>query len=88
MLGEFDRGREHVAEGCKMLADLGRMVDAVGLRGERMGAIEMLAGDAAAAEREVREAVEYFGRSGDLYFLTSQEAELARALGPRPYRGS
>ena len=80
MLGEFHRGRELVAEGCKMLADLGRMVDAVGLRGERMGAIEMLAGDAAAAEREVREAVEFFGRSGDLYFLTSQEAELARAL--------
>ena len=27
-----------------------------------------------------REAVEFFGRTGDLYFLTSQEAELARAL--------
>jgi predicted ATPase/class 3 adenylate cyclase len=80
MLGEFERGRELVAEGCKMLADLGRMVDAIGLRGERMGAIEMLAGDAVAAEREVREAVEFFRRSGDLYFLTSQESELARAL--------
>jgi tetratricopeptide (TPR) repeat protein len=80
MLGEFDLGRELVAEGCKMLADLGRMVDAIGLRGERMGAIEMLAGDAEAAEREVREAVEFFRRSGDLLFLTSQEAELARAL--------
>jgi predicted ATPase/class 3 adenylate cyclase len=80
MLGEFDLGRELVAEGCKMLADLGRMVDAIGLRGERMGAIEMLAGDPAAAEREVREAVEFFRRSGDLYFLTSEEAELARAL--------
>ena len=45
-----------------------------------MGAIEMLAGEAEATEREVREAVEFFRRSGDVYFLTSQEAELARAL--------
>jgi class 3 adenylate cyclase/tetratricopeptide (TPR) repeat protein len=80
MLGEFDLGRKLVAEGCKMLADLGRMVDAIGLRGQWMGAIDILAGDAAAAEREFREAVEFFGRTGDLYFLTSQEAELARAL--------
>jgi predicted ATPase/class 3 adenylate cyclase len=80
MLGEFDLGRGLAAEGCKMLADLGRMVDAIGLRGERMGAIEMLAGDTAAAEREIREAVEFFRRSGEMNFLTSQEAELARAL--------
>ena len=45
-----------------------------------MGAIEMLAGDTAAAEREIREAVEFFRRSGEMNFLTSQEAELARAL--------
>jgi predicted ATPase/class 3 adenylate cyclase len=80
MLGEFDLGRELVAEGCKMLADLGRMVDATELRGERMGTLEMLRGDAAAAEREVREAVEFLRQSGDLIYLTSQEAELARAL--------
>ena len=56
------------------------MVDAIGLRGQWMGAIEMLAGDAAAAQREFQEAVEFFRGTGDLYLLTSQEAELARAL--------
>jgi hypothetical protein len=80
MQGDFEQARSLVAQGCEMLADLGRMVDAVGLRGERMGQVEMLAGEPGAAERELRPAVAFFERSGDRFFLPSLEAELARAL--------
>jgi tetratricopeptide (TPR) repeat protein len=80
MQGDFEQARSLVAQGCEMLADLGRMVDAVGLRGERMGQVEMLAGEPGAAERALRPAVAFFERSGDRFFLPSLEAELARAL--------
>jgi class 3 adenylate cyclase/tetratricopeptide (TPR) repeat protein len=80
MQGDFEQARSLVAQGCEMLADLGRMVDAVGMRGERMGHVEMLAGEPGAAERELRPAVAFFERSGDRFFLPSLEAELARAL--------
>ena len=45
------------------------------------GRVELLAGDAAAAERELRRGYDYFSRLGERYLLSSVAGLLAEALG-------
>ncbi len=80
MEGDFDEGRRLVLEGAAMDRDLGReLIAAVG-PAEMLGRIEMLAGDPAAAERELRKGFEVLDRLGDKNFLPTIAAMLARAL--------
>ncbi len=63
MAGDFERARSSCAEAKRVLVALGRTVDAATIT-TWTSAVELLAGDPAAAERELRPAQERSGGSG------------------------
>lgn len=77
--GEIERGRDTYGTARTMLAELGSHLHAasVALQGWR---VEMLAGDVAAAERELREAHAVLESLGDRYYLSTVAAALAVIL--------
>ena len=76
MAGEFDEARSRCREGKEILEALGRGVGAAAIT-TWSSAIELLAGDPAAAERELRPALEQLQEIGERGNLASIAAQLA-----------
>ncbi|MGH2800123.1 MAG: tetratricopeptide repeat protein, partial [Thermoleophilaceae bacterium] len=81
MLGDFAAARQAVAEARSIVDDLGFVWHRAGLA-SAAGFVEMLAGDPAAAERELREGLAVLERSDmtGSYFGMGLRDELAQAL--------
>ena len=79
MAGAFDDARSLCREGKEILDALGRGVGAAAIT-TWSSAIELLAGDAGAAERELRPALEQLQAAGERANLASIAAQLAEAL--------
>jgi tetratricopeptide (TPR) repeat protein len=79
MAGEFDEARSRCREGKEILEALGQGVGAAALT-TWSSAIELLAGDPSAAERELRPALEQLQEIGERGNLASIAAQLAEAL--------
>ncbi len=79
MLGHFDRARELSEDAQDVLNDLGRTL-AVALVRADTGAVELLAGDAAAAARCLRSACDTMQEIGERGNLSTYSALLADAL--------
>jgi class 3 adenylate cyclase/tetratricopeptide (TPR) repeat protein len=79
MSGNFERARALAAEARAMLEDMGRSVASVSTSVESCGA-EILAGDLAAAERDLRRDYEALTEIGEKYLLSTVAAELAGVL--------
>ena len=79
MEGDFDEGRRLLAEQRAILEDLG-LVLAAAATAERLAFVELLAGDPAAAEREVRRGYETLERLGETTSLSTLAAVVAHAL--------
>jgi tetratricopeptide (TPR) repeat protein len=80
MRGNFEPARELYRRALATFEELGLPVDAATVS-ISSGPIELLAGDAAAAERELRRGYEYFERLGERYLLSSLAGLLAEAVG-------
>jgi class 3 adenylate cyclase/tetratricopeptide (TPR) repeat protein len=80
MLGKFDEARAHIAEADRISKDLGLEVMRASGVLRMAGEIELLAGDAPAAERVLREAYETLERVKDWGHLASVAPLLAEAL--------
>ncbi|MGH3060464.1 MAG: AAA family ATPase [Gaiellaceae bacterium] len=79
MRGDFDRARELCSRGRLMLQDLGLNVVAAS-RSQDSCTVEMLAGDPAAAERDLRRDFDALTEMGEAYLLSTIAGELARAV--------
>ena len=79
MQGDFDRARDLYTDARLMLGDLGRSVVAASTS-QQSCEVEMLAGDPAAAERELRRDFDELLEMGEKYFLSTAAGELARAV--------
>jgi class 3 adenylate cyclase/predicted ATPase len=79
MLGRFEHARTLVAEAQQTLRDLGRTL-AVALVQADAGAVELLAGDAAAATRCLRPACDTMQEIGERGYLSTFAALLSQAL--------
>ncbi len=79
MEGRFDEARTLARRSRQMLEDLGLRLRAAFVS-ETLGSIETLAGDHAAAERELRAGFEVVTELGELGFLSTVAALLARCL--------
>ncbi len=79
MNGEFDLARSLLREARGALRDLGEGVNAAAT-GVDWLAIELLAGDLASAEAQVRADHGFLQRSGETFYLSTLSALLARAL--------
>ena len=79
MNGEFDAARSLYRQGRATLRDLGRGVTAA-QTGVDVARVELLAGDLATAEREVRADCDFLAKAGEAYFLSTVAAVLARVL--------
>ena len=79
MAGAFDEARSRCGEGKEILDALGQGVSAAAIT-TWSSAIELLAGDAGAAERELRPALERLQEIGERGNLASIAAQLAEAL--------
>ncbi len=79
MNGEFDKARELCQRGRGMLRELGQGVNAAST-GIDLLAVELLAGDLAAAEREVMPDYAFLTRAGETYFLSTLAAMLSRVV--------
>jgi class 3 adenylate cyclase/tetratricopeptide (TPR) repeat protein len=79
MRGDFERARELCSNGRATLQDLGRNVVAASTSQDSC-TVEMLAGDPAAAERELRRDFEVLTEMGEAYLLSTIAGELARAV--------
>jgi len=77
--GEFAEARKLFRDGKEILRDLGFTLSAAGVSLECFD-IEMLAGDPAAAEAELREACTVLEQLGEKGFLSTRAACLAHAL--------
>ena len=80
MRGRFDVARRAAARSVAILEDLGQRPQAESSRGEDFGYIETLAGDLAAAERELRRACEALREMGETGIFSTLVAELALVL--------
>jgi class 3 adenylate cyclase/tetratricopeptide (TPR) repeat protein len=80
MQGRFEVAREVVAQAKAMTAEYGLDVLSASDVGPTAGAVELLAGQAIAAERELRPACEALEQIGELGFLSSVGPLLADAL--------
>jgi tetratricopeptide (TPR) repeat protein len=78
MLGRFDEARELYRQGKEALDELGLEIHAAGASQE-YSEIEMLAGDPAAAARQLRSDYDELTRMGERYLLSTIAGELARA---------
>ena len=79
MHGEFDRARELIQTARAMFVDLGQTY-ALASSAESSGLVEMLAGDLAAAEQELRRGVELLEGMGERAYLSTLGAMLADVL--------
>jgi len=79
MLGRFEGIMERIDRAESLLQDLGLGLVAV-TSGEVRGAVQRLAGDAAAAEHSLRRTYEGLERLGERGFLSTIAAELAEAI--------
>jgi class 3 adenylate cyclase len=79
MQGEFDEARATLATCRAILADLGLRVSAASAT-ETYGIVELLAGDPAAAERELRAGYESLEQMGETFLVPVLSALLAQAL--------
>jgi class 3 adenylate cyclase/tetratricopeptide (TPR) repeat protein len=79
LTGEFEQGRQLAAEGRRMLLEVGHEVDHASVA-QPAALIELLAGDAAAAERLLREAHETLEAAGERGYLSTVLALLALTL--------
>ena len=79
MRGDFPQARELFRRGKEILDDLGLAIHSAGSSQEAFD-IEMLAGDPAAAEVELRQACEILERLGEKGFLSTRAGLLAHAL--------
>jgi class 3 adenylate cyclase/tetratricopeptide (TPR) repeat protein len=79
MRGEFGAARDLYTRARLMLADLGRSIVAASTSLESCR-VEMLAGDPAAAERELRRDFAELSEMGERYFLSTVAAELSLTL--------
>jgi class 3 adenylate cyclase/tetratricopeptide (TPR) repeat protein len=77
--GEFGEGRKLAAEGRRILLELGQKVSYAGIA-QATAMIELLAGDAPAAERPLREAHELLEAAGERGYLSSVSGLLALML--------
>jgi len=80
MNGRFEEGRALAARSSAMLDDLGRQLDALAASAEDSYYLEMLAGDPAAAERELRRSFEALQQMGETAHLASVAVWLADAI--------
>jgi ATP/maltotriose-dependent transcriptional regulator MalT len=76
---EFDEARSLYRNARKLLAELGRGVQAA-QTGSDVLSVEMLAGDLAAAEREAKIDLAFLADSGETFFLASLSGLLARVV--------
>jgi class 3 adenylate cyclase/tetratricopeptide (TPR) repeat protein len=79
MRGDFGRARELYRRALVTFEELGLLIDAAGVS-LHSGRVELLAGDPAAAERELRRGYEYLSRLGERYLLSSVAGLLAEAV--------
>jgi predicted ATPase/class 3 adenylate cyclase len=79
MQGNFDHARVLYARGRAVLQDMGRSVVAASTSIDS-GAVEMLAGDPSAAERELRRDYAELEQMGEKVLLSTIAGELARAV--------
>ena len=79
MRGRFDRARELCSTGRLLLQDTGLNVVAAS-RSQDSCIVEMLAGDPAAAERDLRRDFDALTEMGEAYLLSTIAGELARAV--------
>jgi tetratricopeptide (TPR) repeat protein len=79
MNGDCDAAREMCRRARAVLRDLGSGVRAASASFD-LAMIELLSGDPAAAEREVRPDCELLERIGETFFLSSMATVLARAV--------
>jgi ATP/maltotriose-dependent transcriptional regulator MalT len=79
MLGRFEGVRDRIDQAEAILNDLGLTLMALHSE-EVRGAVEMLAGEPAAAERYLRRTYEGLERLGERGFLSTTAAELAQAV--------
>jgi predicted ATPase/class 3 adenylate cyclase len=79
MHGELDTARDLYERARRMLEELGRSLVAV-TTSQQSSRIEMLAGDPAAAERELRRDYAQLEEMGEKYFLSTAAGELAQAV--------
>ncbi len=77
MNGEFEVARSLYRHGRSLLKDLGQGVNAAST-GLDVARVEILAGDLAFAEREVRADFDFLRERGETYFLTTMAALLSR----------
>ena len=79
MNGEFDQARELYRRGRGMLRDLGHGLNAAST-GIDILLVELLAGDLAAAEREVMSDYDFLSRAGETFYLSTMAALLSRVV--------
>ena len=79
MTGRFEEAREHIAESCERLRDLG-LIWQLGVQQLLRGHIELFAGAPVASERHMREAKESFIAIGDRWFLSTALVDLPRPV--------
>jgi class 3 adenylate cyclase/tetratricopeptide (TPR) repeat protein len=77
--GNFERARQLCRDARSMLEEAGAGVQASAIAG-RSGPVELLAGDARAAEEELRRSYESLSRIGEVYNASTIAARLAEAL--------
>ena len=82
MNGEIDQARVLYRRGRAILRDLGQGVNAAST-GLDLARVELLAGDLALAETEVRADYEFLARMGETYFLSTMAALLSRIVRER-----
>jgi class 3 adenylate cyclase/tetratricopeptide (TPR) repeat protein len=78
--GEFDRGRELLERARTMQLELGMIVAAAAGTAMMEGVVELLAGDAVAAERRLRWGYEILSAAGEKGYNSTQVGLLADAL--------
>jgi ATP/maltotriose-dependent transcriptional regulator MalT len=77
--GEFDLARSLYRRGRALLQELGHGVIAA-QTGVDLARVELLAGDLATAERELRDDYDYLAKTGESYLLSTVAAVLARVV--------
>jgi DNA-binding SARP family transcriptional activator len=80
MRGRFDAARDDVRRAESLYAELGQTALGHATGGAVRGEIELLAGDAAAAEEAFRASYEALERAGDRAYLATRAAQLAEAV--------
>jgi len=79
MSGDFEKGRSLYRHGRSLLRELGQGVQAAST-GIDLLAVELLAGDLVAAERDVMPDYEFLANAGETYFLSTIAAMLSRVV--------